>query len=184
MNKMKAPILKTTRLILKPLNMEHLTEDYVGWLNDEEVYRYLETGGNYNKEMLEDYLKAVVKKDIYFWAIHIKENDLHIGNVKIDPINCRHGWAEYGIMMGKKSEWGKGYAKEATLKVIDFCFNKLQIRKITLGVVADNISAVSLYRILGFNQEGLYKKQGLYANKYCDIIRMALFNPSFEYNDK
>ena len=180
---MKAPILETPRLILKPLNMEHLTEDYVGWLNDEEVYRYLETGGNYTFAMLKDYLAEVVKKDIYFWAIHIRENDLHIGNVKIDPINQRHGWAEYGIMMGRKSEWGKGYAKEATLKVIDFCFNELQIRKITLGVVADNSSAVNLYKKLGFELEGLYKKQGLYEGKYCDVIRMAMFNPSFKYND-
>jgi hypothetical protein len=51
---MKAPILETPRLILKPLNMEYLTKDYVGWLNDEEVYRYLESGGNYNKEMLKE----------------------------------------------------------------------------------------------------------------------------------
>lgn len=180
---MKAPILKTSRLILKPLCMEHLSDDYVGWLNDKEVYRYLETGGNYNKEMLERYLKEVVEKDIYFWAIHIKENGLHIGNVKIDPINHRHGWAEYGIMMGRKSEWGKGYAKEATLKVIDFCFNKLQIRKITLGVVADNSSAVNLYKKLGFELEGVYKKQGLYEGKFCDVVRMAIFNSSFEYND-
>jgi hypothetical protein len=108
---MKAPLLKTTRLNLKPLSMQHLTDDYVGWLNDKDVYRYLETGGNYTIAMLKEYLEEVVKKDIYFWAIHLKANNLHIGNIKIDPINYKHSVAEYGIMMGRKSEWEKDLLK-------------------------------------------------------------------------
>lgn len=177
---MKAKVIETERLILKPLSLDHLSQEYVDWLNDEEVYRYLETGGNYTLAMLKDYLKDVIKKDIFFWGIHIKENDKHIGNIKIDPINKRHGVAEYGIMMGRRSEWGKGYAKEATNKVIDFCFHELNIRKLTLGVVADNTTAVELYKKVGFIAEGVYKQHGFYHNKYCDTIRMALFNPSFK----
>ena len=80
---MKAEILETERLVLKPLSLEHLTKEYIDWLNDEMVYRYLETGGNYTKAMLEDYLKDVVKKDIFFWAIHLKNNNLHIGNTSV-----------------------------------------------------------------------------------------------------
>ncbi len=83
-------------------------------------------------------------------------------------------------MMGRRSEWGKGYAKEASNKVINFCFQKLHIRKITLGVVADNAAAVALYKKMGFVIEGVYKKHGFYDNKYCDTFRMALFNPLFE----
>lgn len=147
------------------------------------VYRYLETGGNYTKAMLEDYLKDVVNKDIYFWAIHLKNKNLHIGNIKIDPVNLKHGLAEYGIMMGRRSEWGKGYAKEASIRVINFCFQKLNTRKITLGVVADNAAAVALYKKMGFVIEGVYKQHGLYNNKYCDTIRMALFNPLLDEND-
>ena len=174
---MKAQILETNRLVLKPLSLEHLSNDYVDWLNDIDVYKYLETGGNYTLEMLKDYLLEVKKKDIYFWGIHLKENNLHIGNIKIDPINARHGIAEYGIMMGRKSEWGNGFAKEATLRIVNLCFSELNIRKITLGVVADNIIAFNLYKGIGFEIEGVFKKHGFYQGKYCDIVRMALFNP-------
>lgn len=180
---MNAKILETKRLVLKPLSLVHHTQDYVDWLNDEKVYRYLETGGNYTLAMLKDYLNDVVKQDIYFWGIHLKNNSLHIGNIKIDPINSKHGLAEYGIMMGRRSEWGKGYAKEATNKVIDFCFQELNIRKLTLGVVADNNTAVELYKKVGFITEGVYKQHKFYNGKYCDIIRMALFNPSLKNND-
>lgn len=178
---MKAEILEAERLVLKPLSFKHCTEKYLSWLNDEEIYRYLETNGGYTMDLLRSYLAEVVEKDIFFWAIHIKENDKHIGNIKIDPINVRHNYAEYGLMIGDKAEWGRGYAKEATVAIIDYCFNTLKIRKINLGVVADNSPAVKLYENLGFIREGVFKKQGFYNGKYCDTLRMAIFNPLFEY---
>ena len=163
--------------------MNHLSHDYVNWLNNKGINKYLETEGGQTINSLKKYLEDVINKDIYFWGIHKKINDLHIGNIKIDPINYKHGVAEYGILLGKKSEWGKGYAKEATLRIIDFCFKELNLRKITLGVVADNDRAVQLYKKIGFITEGVYKKHGIYQGKYCDVIRMALFNPEFHYDD-
>lgn len=178
---MKAPFLESDRLIFKPLSTKHLSQNYVNWLNDPDVYKYLETGGNYTISMLREYLTSVEKTDILFWAIHLKENDLHIGNIKIDPVNTRHNFAEYGIMMGCRSEWGKGYAKEASLKIIAYCFTDLKIRKITLGVVEDNSNALNLYKKLGFITEGVYKNHGYYQGKYCNTVRMALFNPEYTY---
>lgn len=179
---MKAQTLLSERLLLRPLSLEHLSQDYVAWLNDSEVNMYLDSGEGYTIQMLQDYLLNVVKNDIYFWAVHIKETNIHIGNIKIDPINQKHGYGEYGIMMGRKTEWGKGYAKEATELVIDYCFSTLQLRKINLGVVVDNTAAVALYDKLGFQIEGVYKKHGLYNGKYCDSLRMAIFNPN--WNDE
>ena len=161
----KVPNLLTDRLILEKIEIRYASDEYVFWMNDEEVYKYLETGGSYSKSDLETYPKAAEENDqLHFWAIRIKANQKHIGNIKIDPINFRHGYGEYGILMGDRDEWGKGYAQEASEVVIEYCFNSLKIRKVTLGVVADNIGAVKLYHKLGFVQEGLYKYQGLYNN--------------------
>lgn len=179
---MNAPALEAERLYLKPLSLEHLSEEYVGWMNDPEVNRYLESGGDYTLEKLRDFLQGVESRPILFWAIHLRSNDLHIGNIKIDPLNERHGLGEYGILMGRKSAWGKGYAREASQKVIGFCFEDLGLRKITLSVVKDNIAAVELYKRTGFVTEGVYKHHGRYEGKYCDVLRMALFNPAFSYD--
>jgi RimJ/RimL family protein N-acetyltransferase len=150
-------------------------------MNDAEVNQFLESGGNYTIEQLEAYLQSVVEKEnMFFWAIHIKENDEHIGNIKIDPINKKHGHGEYGILMGAKKYWGKGYAKEASLTIINYCFNETGLRKMTLGVVEKNKAAVELYKKLGFEVEGIYKKHGIYNGEYCDIFRLALFNSSFK----
>lgn len=178
---MKAPVLESERLIYRPLGLAHLSKEYLSWLNDEEVNRYLDSGGDYTIEKLENFLKDAERKNILFWAIHLKENQKHIGNIKIDPINNKHGWGEYGILMGDKTEWGKGYAKESSKAIIDYCFNVLNLRKITLGVVEEYTKALKLYYNLGFILEGRFIKQGFYNGHYCDTIRMALFNPNFKY---
>jgi len=172
------PIIYSDRLKLVPLSMEHLSIDYVEWLNDIEVYKYLETGGNYTLEKLTAFLSDVVHKNILFYAVHIKSTNIHIGNIKIDPINTVHNIGEYGIMMGRRSEWNKGYAKEASLRIIEYCFDALKLRKITLGVIADNQAAVALYYKLGFVKEGEYVDHAFHNGKYCNVLRMAIFNPN------
>ena len=139
-------VLETKRLILKPLNTHFLSLEYVHWMNDEKVNRYLESGGDYTIEKLTAYLKEVEDNPKYFWAIELKSSGKHIGNIKIDPIDLEHGSGEYGIMIGDINQWGKGYAKEASLRIIDHCFNELHLSKITLGVIDQNIEAFKLYK--------------------------------------
>ena len=76
--------LETNRLVLEKLSLTHLSDAYVSWMNDPEVYRFLETGGNYSKNELRNYLRAVENKpDLLFWAIIRKDNGQHIGNIKM-----------------------------------------------------------------------------------------------------
>ena len=176
MSNIVIPILETERLTLEPISVKFCSEEYVNWLNDIEIYKYLDNGGDYTYKSLSDYLNKYAENPVLFWGIIVKETNTHIGNIKIDPINKRNQIGEYGILMGDKNKWGQGYAKEATKAVIDYCFKVLELRKITLGVIKDNITAVKLYQKLGFETEGIYRMHGIYGGKYCDAIRMALFN--------
>lgn len=174
----KAETIESDRLKLVPLGIEHLSKKYVQWLNDPIVNQFLESGGNYSLELLNEFLIKISSKEILFWAIHLKSNHKHIGNIKIDPVNTKHGFGEYGIMIGDKNEWGKGYAFEASKIVLEYCFILLGLRKICLGVINENTSAIKLYKKLGFSIEGVYKKHLLYNNQYSDCLRMAVFNPN------
>jgi ribosomal-protein-alanine N-acetyltransferase len=166
--------LESERLVFKRLSKEHISTTYVNWLNDPEVYKYLETGGNYTLEMLKSYIEEQYAKEIYFWAIHLKDSNKHIGNIKIDPINLEANSGEYGILMGDRSNWGKGYAKEASLRVLEYCFSELKLNKITLGVVEDNSNAVFLYKKIGFKIDTLIKGTKSYNNKISNALRMSL----------
>ncbi len=175
---MKADSIETPRFYLEPLFSQHLSQKYVDWMNDKQVNQFLESGGNYTLDMLRDFLTDVSNRDMCFWAINDKLNNQHIGNIKIDPINFKHGWGEYGILIGDKSYWGKGVGFEVSKAVIEFCFEgNLKLRKINLGVRTENISAIALYKKLGFEIEGVYKKHSVTPTGFDDVLRMAIFNP-------
>jgi RimJ/RimL family protein N-acetyltransferase len=173
---MKAKRLESERLYFEALSLKHLSQTYVNWLNDTRVNKYLESGGDYTLGKLEIFLIEQAQKDILFWAIHIKDSKKHIGNIKIDPINLEKNSGEYGILMGDCSEWGKGYAKEASVAITDYCFKTLKLSKITLGVIEENSSAVKLYEKLGFETESIIENFGVYDNKMCNSIRMVKTN--------
>lgn len=171
--------LESNRLILSQVSEKDISNEYISWLNDEEVNRFMGFNGDYTIKMLEDYIKSLIINKKYFWVIRIKDSNKHIGNIKIDPIDFYNGFAELGIMIGAKEEWGKGYAQEAINVVIDYCFNNLKIRKINLGVLSENFAAVKLYLRIGFEIEGTLKYQVKFNDKYIDTIKMAIFNPTF-----
>jgi [ribosomal protein S5]-alanine N-acetyltransferase len=176
------PIIESERLLCIPMSLKFANEVYLSWLNDEEVNKYLEVPKENKLTDLTAYIKNAVENHMLFWAIIIKENNKHIGNIKIDPLNLKHGFGEYGILMGDKSEWGKGYAKESSTAVIEYCFQTLGLRKVNLGLLEKNEAAFKLYKSLNFVTEGVYKKHVRFENEYCDVIRMALFNKSNNYN--
>ena len=173
------PFLKTERLYLSKIGKEACSERYLTWLQDLEVNRFLDSG--LFPQSLDDLVNYVesMPKNIIFLSIYTKDSLQHIGNVKIDSIDFKNGLAEYGILMGEKEEWGKGYAKEATEAVIQHCFTRLNLRKITLGVVEDNEGAVKLYQKLGFIKEGTFQNHKFYDGAYRNVIRMAIFNKSY-----
>lgn len=177
---MNAVVLETERLLLKPLTINHLSDNYVSWLNDHEVNKYLETRGGYTLEKLDAFLVDQEKKDIFFWGIHLKHSMEHIGNIKIDPIDLNDSSGEYGILMGAKEQWGMGYAKEASQVVIEFCFKTLSLQKINLGVIENNKNAVSLYKKLGFDTYQVIQKYGYYDENESNLIRMTLQNGNEE----
>ena len=169
---MKAIKLESERLYMKPLNMFHLSKEYVNWMNDTDVNAYLESGGNYTLESLRLFIEEQERKNILFWAIHTKNDDNHIGNIKIDPIDLNTKSGEYGILIGDKKQWGKGYAKEASLRIIKFCFDDLNLSQITLGVIEQNKRAIELYRGMGFEVEKVIFGSKVYKEELCNSVRM------------
>ena len=172
--------LESERLLLKRLSPEHVSSDYLSWLNDSKINIFLETKGNYTMAMLQSYVEQQYEKEVYFWAVHLKNSNKHIGNIKIDPIDQIQNSGEYGILMGDALNWGKGYAKEASLRILKYCFEELKLSKVTLGVIEDNINAVFLYKKLGFTIDEVKTGVGVYNNKLSNSIRMSLYVENFK----
>jgi len=140
------------KIYLRPLTMKDVTEKYCGWLNDPEINKYLETR-SLTLEKLREYVKEKInKQDVLFCGIFDRDTNLHIGNVKLEPLDWINKKTIFGIMIGDRNYWGKGLGTEATKLISDYALNELQMNEVELGVIADNIKACKVYERAGFKQ--------------------------------
>ena len=178
----KQPVLRGKRLLLRPLEMSDVGEEYISWLNDSEVTRYLEVGDATStratvKKYLERFQNGVT--DHIFAIIDIKTG-LHVGNVTLNHIHSKLGTADTGLIIGRKEFWGKGYAAEAWSLLVGFAFENLRLRKIIAGAAVENIASIGSLKKLGFKIEGTLRKEILVDGEYQDTVRMGLFRGEFQ----
>lgn len=180
MNNSKKIKLAGKNIYLRPVRVSDVTKEYVGWLNDPEVNRYLEIrfARHTLKNVKEFVKKASQNKNLVFLAIIRKDTNKHIGNIKLDMIKPHHKLAEIGIMIGDKNSWGRGYAGEAVDLLTDFAFNKLKLHKIIAGAYGENIGSVKAFMKYGFVVEGVRKQHFLCNGEWVDDVLMAKFNKS------
>ncbi|MBK7106360.1 MAG: GNAT family N-acetyltransferase [Ignavibacteriae bacterium] len=109
-----------------------------------------------------------------FATITLK-NDLPIGLLAILNIDHKNKKGEMRKLIGDLNYRGKGFAKEASIRWIDYCTNSLELRKIYINTIETNINNISLNRQLGFEIEGLFKKDIVLDGIEHDVLRMAYF---------
>mgnify|MGYP001560830380 CR=1 FL=1 len=171
-------IVDGDRVYLKTMNKENATQDYCDWLNDPEVNKYLETRKATTRD-LRDYIKSKLESDnCIFFGIFFKENNKHIGTVKLEPIEWEKKEATFGIMIGDKNYWRMGLGAEATKLTIKFAFEQLFLNEIDLGVISENKPAIRAYKKAGFKVTGIKKKAINHDGKLFDDIIMIIKNTS------
>jgi len=167
--------LEKERIGLKKLDRSEVTQEYVDWLNDSAVTRTLVSGKlPTGIEDIEAFVASANKPGTITFAIYYKESQKHIGNVKLDHIDWISRRAEFGIMLGDRDSWGKGYGYEATKLVIDYAFQTLNLNRIILGVQERNLSAKHIYEKLGFVVEGLRTQEQYVQGEYENCYVMGL----------
>jgi len=78
------------RIYLRKLDEKDATQEYCDWLNDPEVNKYLETREATIKG-LRQYIKDKNKDpNCLFLGIFLKENEKHIGNIKLEPVDFKN----------------------------------------------------------------------------------------------
>lgn len=178
---MRRPFLVGEKTYLRLLEESDIGEEYVGWLNDYEVTRYLETGQfPSSPEAIRKYLERFQDSitDLIF-AIVDTETDQHVGNVTLNRINWINRTADTGLIIGRKEFRGKGNAFEAWSLVLEYAFLRLGLRKIIAGAVIDNVASITILKKLGFKIEGTFRQEFLVDGEYKDGVRLGLLREEF-----
>jgi diamine N-acetyltransferase len=102
-----------------------------------------------------------------------------IGDVGLRHIWPAQGIAEFGIAIGERDYWGKGYGTEATTLMLDFAFSVLGLRNVMLMTSAFNERAIRAYTRAGFKEFGRRREAWRVGDRYYDTVCMDYLASEF-----
>lgn len=97
-----------------------------------------------------------------------------IGLMGYLDVDNNHHRAEMRKLIGEQEHRGKGFAKQATKLWINYGISALGLKKIYLNTIENNIRNVTINKELGFQIEGVLRKECFFEGKYYDLLRMGL----------
>ena len=174
--------LAGVRIYLRNLERSDAEGNYGYWLNDLEVCRFnAHHRFPYAKDDLTDYIEGLRgSHDRLVLAIIDREGDQHVGNISLQSIDPLERSAEFAIVIGEKSAWGKGFSKEAARLILNHGFAELNLHRIYCGTSAENLPMQKLALALGFVQEGR-RREALYKNGcYRDVLEYGLLRQEWQ----
>jgi len=140
-------MLNSPRLFYRKLDANDATKEYIDWLNNPSINKYLELRHCLHtyESVCEFIHDSNVDEQILLYGIFLSKNNRHIGNLKIGPIDPVHRCADFGILIGDELSWGNGYATEAISFFTYYCFSQLNLNTLTAGCYEQNIGSLRAF---------------------------------------
>ena len=143
---------------------------YPSWFEDQEVCAFNSHGKFVRtKEYFRQFIRGLDADRMIVWAICHAE-DGHIGNVALQNISLINRNAEFAIILGDRSHWGKGVGELASKTIIEHGFKKLNLHRIYCGTAANNEGMKKLALNLGMKVEGIRKEHVFLNGAWVDVI--------------
>jgi len=163
-------------VILGPVQRDYLPR-YVEWLNDWELRRFLapilphpytleDEEGWFNRQREEQNARR-------FAILTCAEGRL-LGDCGLHQLDWTNRHAIFGIFIGDKDYWGKGYGTDATRALLRYAFEEANLHRIELEVFAFNSRAIRMYEKVGFRVEGTRKRALFRESTWHDEHIMAI----------
>lgn len=149
----------------------------VAWRNEPHVMRGLFSYRPLALAEHEQWFQGYLARDEEILFIIEAADGTAIGTIGLSNIDLRNRKAELGRMLiGDPSYLGRGYAKAATLLLLNYAFRELNLHRLYLEVLADNHAAVSLYRRCHFEVEGRCRDAYFGDRRFQDVLVMGILD--------
>lgn len=153
------------------------------WRNDSELIKKLGSPFRYidksiDSLWLESYFKN--RNNCTRLAICSTGNNELIGAIYLLNIDWISRSAELAIWIGNEKSRGKGAGYFAVTNTLNHAFNDLNLNRIYLTVLENNIPAIQLYKKVGFSKEGVHRNSVFKNGNYFNMIQMSILTEEYK----
>ncbi|KEK24610.1 GNAT family N-acetyltransferase [Bacillus gaemokensis] len=163
--------LQTKRLILRKMQASDSASLFAIW-SDPEVTKFMNinsfTDESQAVEMIEILDKLSLENRAIRYSIIELESNKIIGSCGYNSLDFKNAKAEIGYDISK-AFWGKGYAPEAILALIDYAFSTLGFNRIEAKAEPENINSIKVLQKLNFTFEGTMRMCEKSKEKFIDL---------------
>lgn len=181
---MQNPFLVGDKIYLRPFEMSDAPK-MAPWINDYEVTRNLRIHRPMSTKHEEDFVAHVHKleHDVTL-AMVVKEGDKLIGSVGLHNVDVTNRHCMFGIVIGEKALWGKGYGTEGTRMMTMYAFETLNMNRVWLHVYEFNARGMKAYEKVGYKKEGLLRQHVYREGRYWDVVSMGILRTDWDEQKK
>jgi len=171
-------MLKGEKVLLRPVKRTDI-QYFLKWFNDPEVMQYL---GMYlpMTEMAEEkYIEELgttrAGTDANFVIEAIDGGaSKPIGSTGLHQINTKDHVATFGIGIGEKDYWSRGYGTDAARLLVKYGFEQLNLHRISSAAWAFNDRSIRLHLKVGFKEEGRLREAVFKNGRYHDRVEFGI----------
>ncbi len=163
---------------------------FVSWLNDPEVIEGILIRYPISQADEEGWFDRMLTRPVDERVMGIEAKEVApdgstetwklIGTCAFDHIDWRVHTTEFGILIGEKSFWNRGYGTDAVRLLVKHGFETLNLNRIFLHVFESNPRAIRAYEKAGFSQEVRERQAEYRHGRYLDVLLMAMLKEEYD----
>ena len=173
-------ILKTERLILRPLEDSDIKDVYETLVAHPELPYYMtfDVPKSIEETQIwhEEAREQQKNRDIARWGIFLEER--FIGVISLEGTKrivrkWKMNKSEMGYWLNPEFH-GKGYVPEAAKAVLEYGFTDFGLHKVRVGHVLENAASARVIEKLGFRKMGISKDHCYFDDRWWDDVRYEI----------
>ena len=144
------------RVRLRAIEREDIP-NFLRWFNDPEVRQFIQMYAPLSQASEEHWFEEhLARKNDHVFCVeaHIGDEWVPLGNCGLHGIDWKNSVAVFGIVLGEKAHWGKGYGTDAARTMVQFAFDTLNLHRVELEVYDFQPPGHALLREGGLSPRG------------------------------
>ncbi len=170
-------ILTAKNITLRPYQKEDMAF-WNTWDTDKDTQMYMPEPENEiqsNEQMSEYFQECESDLEGIYATIVLTKTDTPIGTICLTDINEYHQIADFGILLGEKKEWGKGYGSETVSLFLKYIKENTNLYKITAEIEEGNLGIERVLIKNGFVFEALHTESRIKNKKRINTKKYVYF---------